>query len=150
MKINYFWDKDYSLNEIGIQLNPQNQHLTTKLDLNLNGYPKLEVINPMNERKSTINYSEIYLIEAMDHLSKIYTIDEKIFYAKGRLKEFEALSINGIIRINNSVMLNLTEVAAFNNGQYARLEVHTKNGQTHIVSRHYAKQIKEEFQCLKN
>jgi len=150
MKINYFLDKDYPLNEIGIQLHPINQSLTSELASALNQEHRLEVINPMNERKSTIRYSEIYLIEAMDHLSKIYTTDEKIFYAKGRLKDFETLAIQGMVRINNSIMLNLTEVTNFNSGQYARLEVHTKNGQTHIVSRHYAKQIKEELQCLKN
>lgn len=86
----------------------------------------------------------------MDHLSKVFTIDGKVFYVKGRLKDLEILSISGIVRINNSVLLNLTEIVSFSNGQYARLEVHTNNGQKHTVSRHYAKKIKEELQCLRD
>lgn len=150
MKINYFWDKQYSLDEVGIQINPKNQSLSVALESYLNQENNFEVINPSNNRKSIINYLDVYLIEAMDHLSKIYTTDERVFYAKGRLKEFEKLSAIGVVRINNATMLNLNMIESFDTERYARLDVHTKMGETHIVSRHYANQIKEALICLKH
>ena len=130
MKITYFWDQEYATDEIGVQLNPENRHLVAKIEAGLNQERGLEVIDPMNQRKSMLRHSQVQLIEAMDHLSKIYTVDDRIFYAKGRLKEFSDLSSSGIVRINNSLMLNMKQVVSFNCGQHARLEVHTHNGDT--------------------
>lgn len=145
MKINYVWDTEYALDKIGVQLHPKNETIAAKITKLFTQENKLAVIDPINERKSKIDFSAIYMIESMDHLSKVYTTDGNVCYTKGRLKEFEYLRTAGIVRINNSVLLNLSEVVSFQNGQYARLEVHTKNGQTLTVSRHYAKQIKEEL-----
>lgn len=150
MKINYFWDKNYEVNQIGIRLNPVNRHLSLKINLILENSKKLNVVDPLSDRKLYIKYDEIYLIEAMDNFSKIYTFNRKVFYARGRLKDFESKKIDGISRINNSTMLNLTDVVNFRQGLYARLEVETKDGEIHIVSRHYAQKIKEVLQCLKN
>jgi DNA-binding LytR/AlgR family response regulator len=150
MKLDYFWDKNYAIDQIGIRLNPQNRKLTVELNSLLKGDKKLNVINPLNKRKLKINYDEIYLIEAMDSLSKVYTTGGKVFYARGRLKDFENKEISGIVRINNSTMLNLTEIINFRQGTYARLEVETKDGQVHIVSRHYAQKIKEALECSRN
>ncbi|MHC5246977.1 LytTR family DNA-binding domain-containing protein [Enterococcus sp. LJL120] len=143
MKIKWFWDQEYATNEIGIQLHPVNQSLAAELTKAIHQEQQLEVIQPANERRQNISLSQVLMIEAMDQLSKVYTTDDQVFYLKGRLKEFEYLQAAGIFRINNSVILNLAEVASFKNGQYARLEVQLKNGQTLTVSRHYAKQIKE-------
>lgn len=143
MKIKWFWDQEYATNEIGIQLNPVNQSLAVELTKAIHQEQLLEVIQPANERRQNISLSQVLMIEAMDQLSKVYTTDDQVFYLKGRLKEFAYLQAAGIFRINNSVILNLAEVASFKNGQYARLEVQLKNGQTLTVSRHYAKQIKK-------
>lgn len=141
MKINYSWQKDYALNEIGVTLNPQNQHLTVKIENDLH----LEVIVPSNQRCQQLKIKKIFLIEAMDNLSKVYTVNNEVYYTKGRLKELEKYKSSGLVRINNSTILNLKQVVSFKNGKYARLEVHTKDGQFFIVSRHYAKQIQEEL-----
>lgn len=142
MKLKWFWNESYATDEVGVELHPSNKHLAANIQSAIIQERQLEVIDPKNERKSTINAKEILLIEAMDHLSKVYTTDDRVFYAKGRLKDFEHLQSAGIYRINNSVILNLAQLDSFKSGQYARLEVYTKDGQTFTVSRHYAKQIK--------
>ncbi|MEE6695463.1 LytTR family DNA-binding domain-containing protein [Pediococcus acidilactici] len=47
------------------------------------------------------------------------------------------------MRINNSTILNINQVTEFKTAKYARIEVHTKNAECFIVSRHYAKKVKE-------
>ncbi|MBV7392342.1 LytTR family DNA-binding domain-containing protein [Enterococcus alishanensis] len=146
MKINWLWDKNYPKEELGVTLHPVNEKLTNKLQSLFTKTVELEVIQPVNERRFKIDSQMIFMIEAMDQLSKVYTNDDQVFYLKGRLKDFTDLQAVQLFRINNSVILNLAQVTSFKNGQYARLEVFTKNGQTFSVSRHYAKQIKEALQ----
>jgi len=143
MKINFDWDDLYSLSEIGIQLNPKNHELKNKLKTFLSDKAHIEVINPKNNRSLLLNCSQVLSIEAMDNLSKVYTTNNEVFYTNGRLKKFETIA--NFFRINNSIILNLAEVIDFNTGKYARLEVHTKGNQSFIVSRHYAKRLKEEL-----
>ncbi|MBL3530298.1 LytTR family transcriptional regulator [Companilactobacillus zhachilii] len=145
MKVNFNWDALYSLTEIGMQLNPQNYHLKNKLESFLSDRVHIEVINPKNERRSLLDCSQILSIEAMDSLSKVYTINNEVFYTKGRLKNFEILEGTNLFRINNNVVINLAEVTGFKTGKYAQLEVFTKEQQVFIVSRHYAKKLKEEL-----
>lgn len=145
MKINYLWDSRYKTDEIGIQANPINKEFIHGAEKFLVQVPQLEIINPKNERRKKLSYSQIQSIEAMDHLSKIYTTRHELYYVRGRLKELQYLSEYDIVRINNSIMLNLKEVKEFKNGTHSRLEVLTKDGQVYLVSRHYAKKIKEEL-----
>lgn len=145
MKINCLWDDDYSLAEIGLRLHPKNEHLIKKIENSLTLESYLEVIDPQNERISQLQLNKILMIEAMDNLSKVYTTDNEIYFVKGRLKDFMNLQMAKIFRINNSTILNLNEINGFSNGKYARLEVQTKNQQIFIVSRHYARQIREEL-----
>lgn len=145
MKINYTWKKSYSSEEIGVILNPLNEHLKANLEKNLLDSPMLEVFNSSNNRKTSISCLSVFSIEAMGHLSIVRTVDNKTFYVKGRLKEFEYLEEFYIRRISNSVLLNLSQIESFNATKYACLEVQTKLGETYIVSRHYAKQIKEKL-----
>ncbi|KRN99878.1 LytTR family DNA-binding domain-containing protein [Companilactobacillus kimchiensis] len=139
MKINYLWDTNYAKNEIRVQLHPSNQNLK----INITSKQQLEVIDPKNQRHLNLDHQQILLIEAMDNLSKIYTIDNRIYYVRGRLKDLEYLAGEKIFRINNSLILNLNEVQSFKSGKYARLEVQTNDDQIFVVSRHYAKQIRE-------
>lgn len=145
MKINCLWDSDYSLAEVGLQLHPQNEHLLKKITTSLTLENHLDVIDPQNERISRLPLNKIFIIEAMDNLSKVYTTENKIYFVKGRLKSFTSLQSAKIFRINNSTILNLNEINGFSNGKYARLEVQTKNQQVFMVSRHYARQIREEL-----
>lgn len=148
MKIKWFWDKEYELDHIGVQLNPKNQELKPVIEQALLQEKQIEVIQPSNNRRLKITSRDIFIIEAIDHLSKIYTVDDQVFYIKGRLKDFDHLQAVGIFRINNSVLLNLAQVASFKSEQYARLKVYTKNNQNFTVSRHYAKQIREAYKAL--
>lgn len=150
MKIYHSWDEKMTLNEVNIRIHPVNKNIVQRIEKVLKEDSAVEVINPKNERMVIIDCSSIYLIEAMDHLSKLITIDDEVFYIKGRLKDLEGKLQKKVLRINNSTLLNINEIESFKNGNHARLEVHTKNQQVHIVSRHYAKNIKEELKCLKN
>lgn len=145
MKVNYLWSKGYSINEISIHLHPDNKLLATKIESIVCLENRIEVINPRNKRLTKLNVDRIFIIEAMDNLSKVYTVDNEIFFVKGRLKDLEKLQLTGMFRINNSVILNIEQIESFQNGKYARLEVYTRSGQSFIVSRHYAKKIREEL-----
>lgn len=143
MKFNYSWFESYATNEIGITLHPNNRHLKKKIEASIRFENQLLVIDPSNERQMKLDFDRIFMIEAMDNLSKVYTTDNEIYFVKGRLKEFEKYRSLGIFRINNSVILNISQISSFKSGDYARLEVYTKDEQIFIVSRHYAKQIRE-------
>ncbi|WP_125566641.1 LytTR family DNA-binding domain-containing protein [Companilactobacillus insicii] len=145
MKINFEWDDSYSISEVGIKLNPKKRELKDKLKNFLSDKTHIEVINPKNNRRFLLSCSQILSIEAMDNLSKVYTTNNEIFYTNVRLKKLEEITNANLFRINNSVILNLAEVIDFNTGKYARLEVHTKGNQSFIVSRYYAKRLKEEL-----
>ena len=145
MNIHYHWNQELSLKEMSIHLNPQNQFVAEQVSRIFAEIPELTVINPTNDRRSRLAIMRILIIESMDHLSKIYTIEDQLFYIKGRLHDFTYLEDHQFFRINNSTILNLSEMVSFKNGQHARLEVQTKNGQIYFVSRHYAKQLKEKL-----
>lgn len=146
MKINLTWDPGYPIGEIGLQLNPEDSAIIPPLERLLSQSPYLSAIDPRNNRELKIELVQIISITAMDHLSKVYTKNKQILYIKGRLKSLDTLEGHGIMRINNSTMLNLAEVKSFRNSSYARLEVVTYDDQTFQVSRYYAKRIKEVLQ----
>lgn len=95
MKINYFWDKNYEVNQIGIRLNPLNRHLSLKINLILENSKKLNVVDPLSDRKLYIKYDEIYLIEAMDNFSKIYTFNRKYFMLEDDLRILKVKKLMG-------------------------------------------------------
>lgn len=142
MKINYQLIDDYATDEIGIHMHPKNHELISTIEKNLET-KYLEVIDPKNSRQSKLRIEDVLVIEAMDNLSKLYTTDKDVFYLKGRLKDLEYLIKYGILRISNSVMINLDKIVSFKNGKYARLEVYTDNGECFVVNRHFAKKIRE-------
>lgn len=139
MKIDYLWDSNLDKDIMGVRLHPSNKNLI----IDIQRESRLAVINPQNERQIYLNYRDVLILESMDNWSKVYTVNGSVFYVKKRLKELEYLTKYKICRINNSVILNLKEITGFKNGKYARLEVVTKDEQIFIVSRHYAKQIRE-------
>lgn len=142
MKIKYQLIDDYAADEIGICMHPKNHGLISTIEKNLET-KYLEVIDPKNSRQSKLRIEDVLVIEAMDNLSKLYTTDKDVFYLKGRLKNLEYLTKYGILRISNSVMINLDKIVSFKNGKYARLEVYTTNEESFVVSRHFGKKIRE-------
>lgn len=80
----------------------------------------------------------------------IYLLNQQEYILQKRLKDLTDLENLNFYRINNSQILNLNAVHSFQLGEHARLEVHTKTGSTYVVSRHYAKKIKEKLSCSNN
>lgn len=143
MKMNLTWDHAYPLGAIGVKLNPEDRAILPPLERLLNQPPDVSLIDPSNNRELKMPVGSIVSITAMDHLSKVTINDKRTLYAKGRLKSLSALEVHGIMRINNSTMLNLAAVKSFRNSAYARLEVVTHDDETFFVSRYYAKRIRE-------
>ncbi|TCN26508.1 LytTR family DNA-binding domain-containing protein [Mesobacillus foraminis] len=145
MKLNFIWDKGRAMDEIEIIANPVNKEKLVSLKDGLCSNITLNVLNPKNNRKLRINIQQVEVIESLGHLSKVILVNNEEYLLQKRLKELQVLEANGLYRINNSTILNLSQVASFRSGEYARLEVFTKNNKKYLVSRHYAKLIREEL-----
>jgi DNA-binding LytR/AlgR family response regulator len=145
MKINFIWDKERAIDEIEIIANPFNKEKLVTLRDGLSSNTTLNVQNPKNNRKLTIDIQQIEVIQSLGHLSKLVLVNNEEYLLQKRLKELQALEANGLYRINNSTILNLSQVTSFRSGDYARLEVFTKSNNNYLVSRHYAKLIKERL-----
>ncbi|AQP53580.1 LytTR family DNA-binding domain-containing protein [Vagococcus penaei] len=144
MKVNYQWNQDMSKNEIDIISHPANELLLSRLKQSVTQH-LLSVIDPRNNRTVMLNVTDIEVIETLGHLSFIITRTGESYHYQKRLKDLTYLEAYNLVRINQSTILNLDELVSFTVEQHARLEVCTKNGNQYIVSRHYAKKIKERL-----
>jgi two-component system, LytTR family, response regulator len=145
MNINYIWKDDQPANEIDMISNPINENMLLKLEKSINSSLSLKAINPKNNRLIVVELEKIESIESLGHLSKLVLDDGSELWLKKILKELSYLEQFDFFRINNSTILNLLHIDSFRSGNYARLEVFTKNNHKYIVSRHYAKKIKERL-----
>lgn len=146
MKITYQWDPLQPLNEVNIIANEKNQSEVEKLSKHLNTVTNLSVINPTNDRKLLLPLTEIECFESFGHLCKVFTKEQDVYLIQKRLKEIPKMHLHHFQQINNATILNIAMIQSFHSGEHARLEVHTTTNQSYIVSRHYAKQIKEKLQ----
>ncbi|KUP09390.1 hypothetical protein Q75_00220 [Bacillus coahuilensis p1.1.43] len=145
MKINFTWDIARDTNEIEIIANPVNKEKLWTLKEGLSSNSTINVQNPKNNRKLSIRIQQIEVITSLGHLSKVILSNQEEYLLDMRLKELKQFEANGLFRINNSTILNLSQISSFRSGDYARLEVYTKNDKKYLVSRHYAKLIKERL-----
>lgn len=145
MRLNIIWNKQKEKDCIDIISHPVNQALVTSWQ-NQPQPTTLQAIHPSNQRTVLVALTEIEAIEAMGHMSKIRLLSGADVWLQKKLKDLAYLEASGFYRINNSTILNIQQISAFSAGQHARLEVFTNNQQCYIVSRHYAKQIKEQLQ----
>lgn len=150
MNINFTWVKEKALNEIDIFANPENRIVLERLEQQLQQEREILAIDPKNNRSVKIQLDQILSFETMGHLVKIYLLNQQEYILQKRLKDLTDLENLNFYRINNSQILNLNAVQSFQLGEHARLEVHTKTGSTYVVSRHYAKKIKEKLSCSNN
>mgnify|MGYP000602593651 CR=1 FL=1 len=150
MNINFTWVKEKALNEIDIFANPENRIVLERLEQQLQQEREILAIDPKNNRSVKIQLDQILSFETMGHLVKIYLLNQQEYILQKRLKDLTDLENLNFYRINNSQILNLNAVHSFQLGEHARLEVHTKTGSTYVVSRHYAKKIKEKLSCSNN
>ncbi|MFC7055751.1 LytTR family DNA-binding domain-containing protein [Enterococcus alcedinis] len=112
----------------------------------MNTVTNLSVINPTNDRKLLLPLTEIECFESFGHLCKVFTKEQDVYLIQKRLKEIPKMNLHHFQQINNATILNIAMIQSFHSGEHARLEVHTTTNQSYIVSRHYAKQIKEKLQ----
>lgn len=146
MKFNIIWNKQKEKECIDIISHPINQALIDSWQNQGQQTTTLQAIQPSNQRTVLVALREIEVIETMGHMSKIRLLTGDDLWLQKKLKELTYLEASGFYRINNSTILNIQQISAFSAGQHARLEVFTKNHQSYIVSRHYAKIIKEQLQ----
>ncbi|TRZ39559.1 LytTR family transcriptional regulator [Niallia circulans] len=145
MKLNFIWDKKQEIDKVDIKAHPVNKDKLETLKQGFCTDVTLNVQNLKNNRKLRIDIHQIEVIVSLGHLSKILLASKEEYLLQKRLKELQTLEANGFFRINNSTILNLSQVASFRSSEYARLEVFTKNDNKYLVSRHYAKLIKEKL-----
>ncbi len=145
MKLIFNWDRERTIDEIEIISNPVHKEKLASLKDRLFSDKTLNVQNPKNNRKLRIDIQQVEVIESLGHLTKIVLANNEEYLHEKRLKELQDLEANGLYRINNSTILNLSQVTSFKSGKHARLEVFTKNNKKYLVSRHYAKMIKERL-----
>lgn len=146
MKITCLWEETQSFDEFTLIAHPQNKREVLQLEKALETIePHIQVINPKNNRKLFLSLTKIEAIQSMAHLCQIFTKQGEQFLFQKRLKAVLEMNLPSLVQINNSTILNLNQVASFESGQNARLEVHTKTNHHYVVSRHYAKLIKEKL-----
>ncbi|MBO0452899.1 LytTR family DNA-binding domain-containing protein [Candidatus Enterococcus murrayae] len=150
MNINFTWVKEKALNEIDIFANPENKTKLQQLEKHLNQAHEIVAVDPKNNRSIKIPLHQIESFETMGHLVRVNLPNQQTYILQKRLKELSYLESQNFYRINNSQMLNLKAVQSFQLGEHARLEVHTKTSTAYVVSRHYAKNIKERLSCSNN
>lgn len=147
MNINFTWVKEKAMNEIDIFANPKHKTKLERLEIQLQQEQQILVIDPKTNRSIKLPLNQIVAFETMGHLVNVHLLNQQTYLMQKRLKDLIPLENQNFYRINNSQILNLNCVQAFQLGEHARLEVHTKTGVTYVVSRHYAKKIKERLSC---
>ena len=150
MNINFTWVKEKPLNEIDICANPENKSKLQVLEKHLQQEKIILATDPKNNRSVKVPLTQIEAFETMGHLAKVILTNQQTYLLQKRLKELVHFESDHFFRINNSQILNLNSVHSFQLGDHARLEVHTKTTTVYVVSRYYAKNIKEKLSCLNN
>lgn len=150
MKFSYLWRDTQEADEIIITSHPVNKKQLLKIEKWLDQEPELLVTNPLNNRKIKVAVSEIESIEAMGHMSRVSLKNNGDYFLQRRIKEVESLKLANFARINQSVVINLACIDSFEASDHAKLLLYTKGDKEYVVSRYYAKQIKERLAWLKN
>ncbi|RRK09686.1 LytTR family transcriptional regulator [Lactiplantibacillus garii] len=145
MKIEYDWRAGMDRETLYVTAHPSNRQWVTKLL----HQEQLTVQSALNGHTYRLDYHEIVTITALTQQSCVRTLSGQTYYVAGRLKALQYLAAAGLMRINNTTILNLALITNFGTEKYARLVVETTTGQQLIVSRHYAKQIREALLCTK-
>jgi len=145
MKFNYIWNNNHSTSEIDIISNPSNKEWLSTLEQQVSQPITINATDLKTNRQVMIDLNQIEAIEASGHFTKVYLLDGTELLLNKILKELAYLESFHLVRINNSIILNLKQIQSFASGSHARLEVITKQQHKYIVSRHYAKSIKEKL-----
>lgn len=143
MKIIFNWDSKCAQDTIVVHSQPQNQATVESAFKKLTFDQSIQVRDARTDRLQNISLTAIESFTAFGYLAKVATIDGNDYYYPSNLKQLAPFSQNSFLRINNTTILNLQQVANFAVGSNARLVVYTQSGRRYIVSRYYARQIRE-------
>jgi DNA-binding LytR/AlgR family response regulator len=98
-----------------------------------------------NGKTFWVDFSDVLYFETVDRKCFIYT-EEEVFETNLRLYEIEALSADAsFFRSSKSQIVNIARICSLCPDFDGRLEISLKNGEKIIVSRQYAKQLKERI-----
>jgi len=147
LRVNHIWSDSKAIDEIDLVSHSLNREKLKEFETYLNKENQISVIELKNNRTALINISDIESITSIGHMSQILTFEGKKYYLNKRLKELSYLESESFFKINQSTILNLNKITEFNVEQYSRLTVTTKNKNNYLISRHYAKNIKERLSC---
>ena len=150
MKFNFHWNETQDTQQIDLISHPNNKLFLQSIETHFNKEHTLVVTHPSNGRNQVIQVKEIEAIEALGHLSKVILQNQESYFYPKRLKELAFLEEFDLYQINQSTLINLKEVHLFQTEKHARIEIITKSHQHYMVSRHYAKTIKERLLCSNN
>lgn len=90
--------------------------------------------------------SQIYYCESVDSSTFAYTKTE-VYKIQINLNELETkFSDFGFLRCNKSLVINLNAILSLKSVMSNRIDTTLKNGEHIIISRHYAKLLRERLQ----
>ncbi|ULG72217.1 LytTR family DNA-binding domain-containing protein [Macrococcus brunensis] len=145
MKFHFIFKESQSKEITNIIAHPDNEKLLKEQFLSVE--IKIELNELRTNRNVQVYLSDIEAISSFTHKSKVRLTNGEGYYIKGRLKDLEYLGNHGLNRINNQEMINIKEVTHYSIDSGSRLIVNCKSGNDYIVSRYYAKSIKEKLKC---
>lgn len=92
-----------------------------------------------------LQYNDIYYVEALEHQTFLYTVDD-CFTSKDKLYKLEiSLLPYGFIRSSKSMLVNLNKIVSLNNIANSKMVALLTNKEEIIVSRKYMKEFKDKF-----
>ncbi|WP_414055012.1 LytTR family DNA-binding domain-containing protein [Macrococcus equi] len=141
MKVNVQFNNTLKSNLLNIETHETNKELINNFITYLE--TQLTLIDIKTNKSIRISVNNIECIESFTHLSKVKLIDDAQYYIKGRIKELQNLKQFGIVKINNNQMFNIGHLYSFSIDKGSRLIIQSNYKNEYIVSRFYAKEIKE-------
>jgi Response regulator of the LytR/AlgR family len=118
----------------------------------------IEIKNYINQERKNISGqkdgktfllapSEIYYCESVDNAVFAYT-DKEVYKIKINLNDLEFKFSNfGFFRCSKSLVINLNAILSLKSIMGNRIDATLKNGEHIIISRHYAKSLREKLQA---
>lgn len=141
MKFNVRFNNNVNKDVINLESHEINKELVNDL---INIFEtKITLIDIKTNKFIKVSVNQIESIESFTHLSKVNLVDDSLFYIKGRIKEFSNFTQYKIVKINNSQLFNLSHINQFSSDKASRLLVISNSNKEYIVSRYYAREIKE-------
>jgi two-component system LytT family response regulator len=104
------------------------------------------VLVDTRDGKQKIDISTLMLISASGNYVNLVTNTGESYLYRSTMKNMhELLDANQFIRIHRSYIINRKGIKRIASGNHGELKLTLNNGQKSVVSRHYAKQLRKEF-----